>query len=179
MCKSSGPALVLAVVVVGAVPLGLLDSTRAGDKPTPVKQRAAALAKADAEWVEKGDGKLTEADLVARLGPADELKSPGGAVADYAMVWRDRTMIRVKFEKDKVVEYSGSFSDRLPHKRVTPQSLKKLKQGMSESEVEEILSVREQREKDYHYWGDHRTLIVYVKDGKVAGYQWGSRNWWE
>jgi hypothetical protein len=88
-------------------------------------------------------------------------------------------VIRVKFEKDKAVEYSGLFSDRLPHKRATPASFKKLKQGMSESEVEEILGVRDLVVKGYQCWGTHRTLTVYVKDGKVAGHQWGGADGFE
>ncbi len=84
--------------VLGAILLGLLNTMRADDKPAPVKTRASAVAEADAEWVAKGKGKRLETDLIARLGPADEMKSSGKAVADYVMVWRDRTVIRVKFD---------------------------------------------------------------------------------
>jgi hypothetical protein len=30
-------------------------------------------------WVKEGVGKLTEADLLARLGPPDEMETPTGA----------------------------------------------------------------------------------------------------
>lgn len=162
-------------------PVRVPPNATSAEKPDQTKSRV-LLSAEDADWVKKGNGKLTEADVIARFGPADEMRSPeaprviGDAVvttvADYVLVWRDRTLIRVKFIKDEAVEYSASFSDRLPHKKATRESFKKIKLGLSSNEVEQLLGTSDVETKEWWYWGGHRTLTVTIKSGKVSGYGW-------
>jgi hypothetical protein len=146
----------------------LLPWSSAADKPKLAAQDE-LLSKENVDWLRKGEGKLTEVDLIQRFGPFDEMRSPGMAVADYALVWRNRTVIRIKFVKDEVVDFSGSFSERLPDKKVTPEGFKKIKLGHSLTDVEQFLGTSRDEKKEWQYWGQHQTLLVYIKSGKTAG----------
>lgn len=145
----------------------------AQDKPVVVPRKE-ALTEKDADWVKTGDGKLTEAELIARFGPPDEIRSPGRADADYVLVWQDRTVIRVKYEGGKLAEFSGKFSPRLPDKKATPESLKRLRIGQTRDAVEEVLgaTLDEDEKAMTARWGVSRTVLAYIKAGKVAGSGW-------
>jgi hypothetical protein len=166
---------ILVVVVCAAVPVPWGMRLAADDKPAP-STRKAALTHADFDWVDGRHENLTEAELTARFGPPDEFRSPGRAIADYALVWRDRTVIRVRFVGGKSEEFSGVFSERLPHKRATQEAFRKLRIGQSVDETEEVLGQSSYDDADTNtsYWGESRTLIVFLKAGKLAGHGWNT-----
>ncbi len=86
-----------------------------------------------------GTFKLTEADVVKLLGHPTVVKRPGDAGSELRMQWEYATYIFATFTDAKLSEMTGAFSENLPVDRVILSNFKRLRVGMTEPAVIEIL----------------------------------------
>src|ERR1700693_5247699 len=100
----------LAVVVIA----GWFGSLTKAE-PTKKEANAArpALTDEQKKWVSDGEGKLTEDDVIAKLGLPDFVENPidpdstVNPVADIRMVWQDVSLIEVVFKDGTAKQISG------------------------------------------------------------------------
>src|SRR5262245_38051279 len=104
-------------------------------KQSPAAAKTPSTATELRAAVRAGMFKLTEDDVVKLLGAPAGVKRPGDADADLAMHWDYASCVQVSFRFGKVIDCSGSFSERLPVDKVTLADFKRLKIGMTEAEV--------------------------------------------
>jgi hypothetical protein len=133
------------------------------------------------EKLKAGILKLKEADVVALFGPAGELTRPGHLDSDLQMQWDYSTRIWVTFQDGKVREVTGAFSDHLPVPRVTPAQFRRLRVGMAEKEVLDVLGESNGKEAVGNTvrraWGRFATLRVsFDKNNRLVHYSLDSRN---
>jgi len=128
------------------------------------------------EKVKSGKGKLTEAEVVAILGPATRVAKPGDVDVDLEMIWEEKARIWIKFKDDKASDLEGQFSEHLESKAINLENFKKLKKGMSEKEVEKVIGPANEGSSpengiNYRTWEKLNYIKVqFNKDGKVSGY---------
>jgi hypothetical protein len=124
--------------------------------------------------VKDGKGKLTEADVVAVLGPATRFAKPGDVDVDLEMIWEEKARIRIKFKDGKASDFEGQFSEHLKSKAINLESFKKLKKGMSAKEVEKLIGPANEFSSpgggiQYRTWEKFNLITVQFKEGKVSG----------
>src|SRR5262249_19236649 len=143
------------------------------DGPKGPAQARSRLTADNFAKVKAGSGKLTEAEVVALLGPASRVRLPADGVVE--MAWEEVTAIRVEFAGGKASELTGRVSEHLPSKTLNLGNLKRLKRGMTEKEVRAVLgppgeggSVRG-TEAIYRTWQKYNRITVQFRDGKVSG----------
>jgi hypothetical protein len=164
-------------------------ASRAEAEPPKKKTDAvrSALAEETEKWVGDGRGKLTEDDVIAKLGLPDFVENPidpdsaSNPDADILMVWQDVSRIEVVFKGDKAKQISAQFSPHLKPEKVTLANFRKLKAGASPSDVEELLGKADSKAElakgtTRCEWAAKRVLKVYFKGGKVTGVGWKSQD---
>jgi hypothetical protein len=179
MCRVLFPILSILLIVLSAFGSGSPD----GPKGKPVTkadhdQSGGAQSKLTAknfEKVKSGKGKLTEAEVVAILGPATRVAKPEDVDVDLEMIWEEKARIWIKFKDDKARGLQGQFSEHLKSKTINLESFKKLKKGMSEKEVEKVIGPANEGSSPgdgvtYRTWEKLNHIKVQFKDGKVSGY---------
>jgi hypothetical protein len=135
------------------------------------------LGKDAVEKVTAGQGSLTAADVQKMLGVPQTIHKPGTSGADFDMVWEEAARIQVVLdaEEDKALSFSGSFSDQVSSKTVTVENLLKLRVGMTQKEITDLLGgptggrIEPQTRNRIRVWDRSRRLTVSFKDGKVSG----------
>lgn len=171
-------ALVLTGSVLSFAPLQSAKPVADGSRP--------ALTAELQQWVSEGRNKLTEDEVIARLGPPDVVENPidpdsnRNPIADIAMTWQDLSIIEIVFKDDRAKQISGRFSTHLKARKANLMNFRKLKTGASRFEIEQVLGVADAEVelaegRTRHEWGAQRVLKVNFKDGKVTGTQWQSR----
>ena len=174
------------VAIIVAALIGPSIHVQAGTKQDGKSAKRAALTDEIAKWVSDGEGKLTEADVLAKLGNPDLIENPidpdsrTNPIADIAMTWEDVCRIQIDFKGGKAKRISARFSPYLKSETATLEKFRKLKTGMEVFDVEQILSVDDDRSEpvkglDRREWGPKRVLKVFFKNGKVSGTRWQSR----
>jgi hypothetical protein len=133
------PVAVMVVLAAGS------GSTSFGDEPKPPVEKA-RLSPLDERYqkVVAGVLKIKEADVVILLGPPHTMKRPvakelGRLPADLELGWELTTQITTQYKDGKVREVSGVFAEYLPVERVTPDNFHRVKVGMTQKEVVDIL----------------------------------------
>jgi hypothetical protein len=144
-------------------------SARGKPASVPTKLTADNFAK-----VKNGKGKLTEADVVAILGPANRFAKRGDVDVDLEMIWEEKARIRIKFKDGKASDFEGQFSEHLKSKTINLESFKKLKKGMSEKEVEKVIGPANEGSSPrtgitYRTWEKFNLVKVQFKGGRVSG----------
>jgi hypothetical protein len=140
------------------------------------------------ERLKKGMDKLTEAEVLALLGPPDSvnINTNPSAVADIEMRWDDHAEITIDFKiegksagMEKAVRIVGRFSENFKQKSFNMENFRKLKPGMSHPEVAQILGTLGQRnspdpgEGIWRWeWKHFRKVGVSFWKGKVSGVFW-------
>jgi hypothetical protein len=179
------------VVVLFASGFALPWARPAQDSKTEGKRAISCRPELSRELVErlkKGMDKLTEAVVLAMLGPPDlvEINTEPGVVADIDMRWEDYAEITIDFKiegksagMEKAVRIVGRFSENLKQKSFNMENFRKLKPGMSHPEVGQILGGLGQRNlsdpgKDIWRWEwkTFRKVGVSFSNGKVSGVFW-------
>jgi hypothetical protein len=174
------------VAIIAAALTGPPFHGQAGTKQDGKSAKRAAVTEEISKWVSDGDGKLTEAEVLAKLGNPDLIENPidpdsrTNPIADIAMTWEDVCRIQIDFKGGKAKRISARFSPYLKSETATLANFCKLKTGMAVVDVEQILSVDDDRSEpvkgvDRREWGPKRVLKVFFKNGKVSGTQWQSR----
>lgn len=120
--------------------------------------------------------KIKEAEVLSLLGTPTKVKHPGTADFDLQMNWEYSTHIYSIFKEGKLVEVTGAFSKRLPVERITFDNFKRLRVGMSEEEVVELLGEAKGTTKkettSTRSWGSMAQLQVsFSKDGRMVNYE--------
>lgn len=144
---------------------------------TSVASGQSKLGKEALEKVEAGKGSLTASEVQKVLGAPQAVQKPGASGGDFEMVWEEAARVQVVLdaEEDKALSFSGSFSDRVSSKVVTVENLLKLRVGMTEKEVKEVLGgptggrIEPSTRNRIRIWERSRRVTVSFKDGKVAG----------
>jgi hypothetical protein len=136
-----GRVHLLSAFAVLALALPLLS---AGERRDDAKHRPAEksqpLTVAELEKkLQAGIFKVTEADVLKLLGRPAALERPGDAGSDLKMRWEYATHIFATFKDGKLREVTGSFSEQLPVERITLEHFKRLRVGMTEPQVVEML----------------------------------------
>jgi hypothetical protein len=139
------------------VVVGLLGVALAASAQGQAKDQALSLDE-KYEKLKAGILKFKEADVVRLFGPPQTLKRPGPLQADLEMAWEYTTRITVTYKEGKVNSLTGTFSAHLAVERVTPDKFRRVRVGMTEAEVVDVL-------------GGHYAKITI--DGVVSG-QWGA-----
>lgn len=91
------------------------------------------------EQIKKG---MSVEQLVALLGQVSAIKTPGDPTiknAETELRWTDRTTVRVTLKDGKLAAVSASVSPTLVFERITQESVLKLKPGMAEKDVIDLL----------------------------------------
>jgi hypothetical protein len=135
------------------------------------------LGKEALQKVKAGKGSLTAAEVQKVLGAPYAVQKPGSSGADFHMIWEEAARIQVVLdaEKDKALSFSGSFSDQVSSKVVTVENLLKLRVGMTEKEVTDVLGGPTEGEVERGtrncilVWERSRRVTVSFKDGRVRG----------
>jgi hypothetical protein len=110
----------------------------AAKRTPPETDQPATVADLRAK-LKDGTFKLTEAEVVKLLGPPAGVRRPGDAGSDLRMHWEYATYIFATFKDGKVSEVTGAFSDNLPVERVSLANFHRLRVGMTEPGVVEVL----------------------------------------
>jgi len=179
MCRVLFPTLSILLIGLSAFGSGSPD----GPKGRPVTKAdrgksggaQSKLTAKNFEKVKSGKGKLTEAEVVAILGPATRVAKPGDVDVDLEMIWEEKARIWIKFKDDKARDLEGQFSEHLKSKTINLESFKKLKKGMSEKEVEKVIGPANEGSSPgtgitYRTWEKFNLVKVQFKGGKVSGY---------
>ena len=153
-----------------------------------VVSRRPELSRELVERLKKGMDKLTEAEVLALLGPPDSvnINTNPSAVADIEMRWDDHAEITIDFKiegksagMEKAVRIVGRFSENLKQKSFSMENFRKLKPGMSHPEVGQILGGLGQRNLSdagkgiwRWEWKTFWKVGVSFSKGKVSGVFW-------
>jgi hypothetical protein len=169
-----GRVLFLAVSILSpglsAVAWGVADDPKG--KPEGARSR---LTAGNVEKIKNGKGKMTEAEVVAILGPASRVAVPENVDVELEMIWEEKAQIRIKFKKGKASDLEGQFSEHLRSKTINLERFKKLKKGITEKEAEKVLgpaNVGSSPERGIRYltWEKFNLVKVQFKGGKVSGH---------
>jgi hypothetical protein len=160
--------LALSILLSG---LSAFDA-RSADDPKGTRSR---LTAGNVEKIKSGKGKMTEAEVVAILGPASRVAVPANVDVDLEMIWEEKALIRVKFKEGKASDLEGQFSEHLRSKTINLESFKKLKRGMTEKDVDKVLGAANagsspERGVQYRTWEKFNLVKVQFKGGKVSGH---------
>src|SRR4051812_47734985 len=129
MRRSTGAALVL----LTAAPLMLAQG---GEPDLPGTRPALAGVRA---WIEPRTGKLSETEVLARLGPADRVERLGGPGDGIAMTWEETAWIRIIFRTAKARRLDGHFAPQVSSKEVSLANFHKLRPNMTHKAAEQML----------------------------------------
>ncbi len=137
------------------------------------------LNKAIFEPISKGVDRLTEEEAL-KLVPGPVTVSFEREGYDCVLRWEEVSRIRVEFLDGKTSTATGTFSDVVASKILTPANLKKIAKGMSQQDVEKLLAVGgtsmghlaknfEGKDIQVSEWIQGRVITAFIKDGKVKG----------
>ena len=98
-------------------------------------------------WVGAGSGKLTQAEVITKLGPPQAFALPDSedyprkldTKADLMMVWREETFIEVELKEGRAIRVEGRINAALPRRKVTLENIQKLRLGMEEKDLFAVL----------------------------------------
>lgn len=116
---------------------------------------------------------MSEAQVLAVLGPPQQVRDRSSGVK--GLVWEERNKIRVRYRDGKAATIEGKFSPHIRSRSVNEANYKALKQGMTRPEVEKaiagfpgLFSTFEDGFDvvDYVHF---REIEVQVRAGKVTG----------
>jgi hypothetical protein len=132
--------LLLTAIAVALLSPGLRAGGEGDDakRTAPGKDQPATVADLKAK-LKAGTFKLTEEEVVKLVGKPAGVKRPGDAGSELQMHWEYGTYIFATFKDGKLSEVTGAFSENLPVERVTLANVKRLRVGMSEAEVVDVL----------------------------------------
>jgi hypothetical protein len=134
-----GAILLATIAVALAFPaLRAADPGDAGRREAPAEAKPPTLAELKAT-LKAGTFKLTEADVVKLVGRPAVVKRPGDAGSDLRIDWEYATYIFATFKDGTLSEMAGAFSENLPVEKVTMANFKRLKLGMTDATVVEVL----------------------------------------
>jgi hypothetical protein len=135
------------------------------------------------DWIAKGEGKLTEADVLARLGPADRVEIPldpnakARAPEEITMVWEEASWIGIIFWGPRARRVEGHFSAHVDTRTITLDHLRRLRPGMTRKAIEQMLGApSEDRDmlKEFRRcdWVKGVELAAHFRYGKLVGHHW-------
>jgi hypothetical protein len=132
------------------------------------------------DWLVEGRGKLTEADVLAKLGHPDEicLAEPPFVIPDVKKIWQDINRIEIDFKDGKVTRIAGRFSPVSPAADLNEEVLHRFKSGMTVAEVEKVfplapLEKLNREDKSVRFvWHQERRLSATFDNGKVVGIEY-------
>ena len=104
----------------------------------PEKDQPATVADLKAKLT-AGTLKLKEDEVVKLVGRPAEVKRPGDVGSELQLRWEYATYIYANFKDGKLSEVTGAFSENLPVEKVSLANFKRLRVGMSDPEVVNIL----------------------------------------
>jgi hypothetical protein len=148
-----------------------------GDDKPPAPGKSSALAVEEGvKALKTGIFKLKEAEVLSLFGPPTSVKRAGAPAADLELQWKYSTHIFGTFKDGKLFEVSGAFSEQLPVERITFANFKRLRLGMAEGEVVEILGKGNGTTKVdgavTRSWGTAAELQVSLsREGRLAQYE--------
>ena len=164
---------VVAVAVLGAI----AGSTSTAKEPS-AKLPPSRITKENYDRIAARKATITEADVIAILGPPTLIRRDGASNPDYNIVWEHRTLIEMQIKNGRVHKIAGAFSPYVASQVATPDNFKKVSIGMSEEDVREILGAPGAADCVLHPsftgdgdvlgWGDVRLISLDFKNGKVA-----------
>jgi len=164
-------AIAFAVLAL-ALPWLYAGERRDGPKSSPAAKTQPFTVAELVEKLRAGIFKLTEADVLKLLGRPSGLKRPGDAGSDLRMRWEHATAISAIFKEGKLSEVTGSFSEHLPVERITLDNFKRLRVGMTEAQVVEMLGKSNSMNKDgttvTRAWGRTAALWVSMNEKGLA-----------
>jgi hypothetical protein len=137
--KSWGLLLPAFPILALALPGLYAGEPRNDAKPLPAEKSQLLTVAELNEKLKAGIFKLTEADVVKLLGRPAWMTRPGDADSELRMHWKYGTYIFATFKDGKLSEVTGSFSEQLPVERITLENFKRLRVGMTEPQVVEML----------------------------------------
>jgi len=152
-------------------------ATHSDDKPNPQKadKPQSKINDENVKKIKQGIGKLTEADVVALLGPSTGKGRPFDGFT--SRIWEEKTHITATLKDGKAIDVKSEFLPHLKSKTITEDNFKKLKKGMDEAELKRILGPPNRARTDREgsstlSWEKINALLVQFKEGKVTGYEW-------
>jgi hypothetical protein len=170
---------------VSLATLVLTFAVYAADPKTEAPKPRPGLRSEHIEWITEGKGKLTEAEVLSKLGSPDEicLVEQPRVIPDGKKTWLDVNRIEVDFVDGKASRIAGRFSPVSPAADLNEEVLRKLKAGMTAQEVEKLVGsapgekVKHKDEflgieADRHVWQKQRILSVVFEKGKVVGWEY-------
>jgi len=168
----------LAVSLVAPVVLAL--SVQGQEPKTVAPPPRPGLRKEHIDWLVEGRGKLTEADVLAKLGLPDEicLAEPPFIIPDVKKIWQDINRIEIDFKDGKVTRIAGRFSPVSPAADLNEEVLRGIKSGITVAQVEQALPLApleklNREDKPVRYvWHQERRLSATFDKGKVVGIEW-------
>jgi hypothetical protein len=145
------------------------------EKPSSPGKAAVLSAEEVFKKLKQGLLKLKEAEVLVLLGPPDRVKHPGTQGFDLQMEWKYSTHVYATFKDGELAEVTGSFSERLPVERLTLANFKRLRVGMTERDVTDLLGKSNGTANVdgvlTHSWGTSAELQVSLsKEGLLVNY---------
>lgn len=128
------------------------------------------------EKIEQGKGKLSEVEVKSILGQPTRQGKPFDGIT--SLIWEEKSHITATLRDGKTIEFSSEFLPHLKSTWLTEDRFKKLKNGMSEAELQNILGkenfIRQSAGNDTCTisWSKENSFEVQFKDGTVAGLLW-------
>jgi hypothetical protein len=163
-----------------AFPLVLALAVHGDEPKTETPTLRPGLRQEHEEFLRKGVGKLTEAEVFAKLGHPDEicLADPPFVIPDVRKTWRDVNRMEVDFDGGKAMRIVGRFSPVSPAADINETVLRTIKPGMTVDQVEQAVGFaptekRNRDDKSVRYiWHRERRVSATFAKGKITGYEW-------
>jgi hypothetical protein len=156
------------IILLLLLGLGLAGPSLGDDKPAS-KPRP-PLTKSVATWLQDGvtSGKLTEKEIVAKLGRPDRIEVHlAQAYPETEFIYEDLNRIDVDLKKGKVVRVGGSFSATGGDKKLNLEALGRVKKDMREADVRKALGVGPVRSGDTKDLGDGITRYTWKEEAVI------------
>ena len=154
-----------------------------GNEPQ-AKRSGSVINQANLDKIVAGEGELSDSDLIEMLGPATlittvgprTLKISGVEVTftERKMIWEDISRIQVTFDDGVIVEISGTFSPHVVSEVITYPNFKKLRGGMTQTEMYRAIGFTKARKlldpdtgRTTLIFEQYSRFVIQLKEGKV------------
>jgi len=164
-----------ALVVISLVTLAVIsDASRSvAQEANPAKPPASRLTQENYDRIKDRKDKITEKEVLAIFGQPTSVYATNPQNGDYAMSWKHRTYIRVKTRRERVISVVAAFSPYVKSDTVTLQTFKKIKLGMTEDQVREMLGTPDGagsvKDAEQYVWEEYIGIDVTFRNEIAIG----------
>ena len=164
-------ASIMASLVMFAVSTNASKSV--AEESSPAKPPPSRLTQQNYDRIKERKDKITEKEVLAILGQPTSYYATSPENGDYGMSWQHRTYISVKTRRQRVTSVKAGFSPYVKSDKVTLQTFKKMKLGMTEDQIEEMLGTPDGagsvKSEEQFVWEEYIGIGVIFRDEIAIG----------